>query len=416
MVAADPGLPARSIHAAAVLGDEARVRALLAKHPGAVTATAEPFGGMPLVYLCLSKFLRLERERSDAFVRTATLLLDAGADPNGGFWTTGEFPEFETPLYGAAGVAHHAPLTKLLLERGADPNDGEVTYHSPESHDLEAMRLVVETGRLTPASLAVMLIRKHDWHDLEGVRYLLRQGANPNERWGRPGFTAMHHAIMRDNAREAMEALLDHGGDPRLEQEGLSAVARAARRGRGDLLRLFQARGFPIELTGVDRLIAACALDDDAGVARAVAEAPALVAQLRAMGGALLAGFAGTANTAGVARLLDLGIPVDARYAGDGYWDLAQDTTALHVAAWRAWHDTLRLLLARGAPVNAVDARHRTPLMLAVRACVDSYWTERRSPEGVAALLAAGATTDGITLPTGYAEIDSLLEAHRATR
>ena len=32
------------------------------------------------------------------------------------------------------------------------------------------------------------------------------------------------------------------------------------------------------------------------------------------------------------------------------------------------------------------------------------------------ALTAAGATTDGITLPTGYAEIDPLLEAHRATR
>jgi hypothetical protein len=47
--------------------------------------------------------------------------------------------------------------------------------------------------------------------------------------------------------------------------------------------------------------------------------------------------------------------------------------------------------------------------MLAVRACVDSYWKDWRSPESVAALLAAGASTDGLNLPTGYAEIDALL-------
>jgi len=28
--------------------------------------------------------------------------------------------------------------------------------------------MLVETGKLTPESLSVMLIRKHDWHDYEG--------------------------------------------------------------------------------------------------------------------------------------------------------------------------------------------------------------------------------------------------------
>ena len=37
------------------------------------------------------------------------------------------------------------------------------------------------------------------------------------------------------------------------------------------------------------------------------------------------------------------------------------------------------------------DGRGRTPLQLAVRGCVDSYWTEYRSPESVKALLEAGA-------------------------
>jgi len=74
----------------------------------------------------------------------------------------------------------------------------------------------------------------------------------------------------------------------------------------------------------------------------------------------------------------------------------------------------VKLLLERGATVNGPDGRGRTPLALAVRACVDSYWTERRSPESVEALLAAGASLDGVTVPSGYAAVDALLLRHRA--
>ena len=40
----------------------------------------------------------------------------------------------------------------------------------------------------------------------------------------------------------------------------------------------------------------------------------------------------------------------DAKYDGDGYFDIAKDSTALHVAAWKAWPNVVTLLLARGAP------------------------------------------------------------------
>ena len=124
MLASHPDLASSDIHTAAILGDDAAVRRFLAEDPKSATATCEPYGGNPLTHLCMSKYLRLDPSRSDAFIRAATALLDAGADPNGGFWTTGANPEFETPLYGAAGIAHHGPLTRLLLERGADPNRG----------------------------------------------------------------------------------------------------------------------------------------------------------------------------------------------------------------------------------------------------------------------------------------------------
>jgi ankyrin repeat protein len=69
----------------------------------------------------------------------------------------------------------------------------------------------------------------------------------------------------------------------------------------------------------------------------------------------------------------------------------------------------VRLLIERGAPVDLPDGKGRTPLFLAVRACVDSYWTHRRTPESVKDLLHAGASPSTVEYPSGYAEVDELL-------
>ena len=60
--------------------------------------------------------------------------------------------------------------------------------------------------------------------------------------------------------------------------------------------------------------------------------------------------------------------------------------------------------------------KRRSPLSLAVRACVDSYWAHRRSPESVEALLAAGASTQGVQFPSGYAEVDELIKPHQYSK
>jgi ankyrin repeat protein len=389
---------------------------LLAANAGLAVLKGGPYNWDPLTYLAFSRYLKLDRVRSDGFVRAATALLDAGADPNGG-WFEGEHqpkPAWESVLYGVAGIAHHASLTRLLLERGADPNDDETPYHTPESYDNAALKVLVESGKLTDDNLVTMLIRKHDWHDLDGVAYLLEHGADPNHQrhWG---FTALHHAIARDNRIEIITLLMDHGADPLRAQEGRTAVAMAARRGRGDILALFKERGTSLALDGVDRLIGACAMDDGAAIEAIRQTAPHLVSELQALDGMVLAEFAGNGNTGGVRHLLDLGVDPGAVFEnGDGYWGVAPRSTALHVAAWRMRHTVVDLLIARGAPVEARDRWNRTPLALAVRACVDSYWSERRAPDSVAALLAAGASVDGITCPSGYDEVDQLLRKHGA--
>ena len=211
------------------------------------------------------------------------------------------------------------------------------------------MKVLLESGKLNPTGLATLLLRKADWHDTEGIRLLLEHGADPNcmSIWHH---TALQHAMRRDNRLVNIALMLDHGADPALKSRtGQSAVAIAARRGRGDVLRLLAERGIEWGLEAVDRLIAACALADDAAIHALSAEQPDLIPQLLAHGGKLLAEFAGNGNTEGVRRLLDLGVDPAALFReGDGYWDLARDSTALHSAAWRMWPETVNLLIESG--------------------------------------------------------------------
>ncbi len=426
ILAAHPTVANAEIHTAAILGDAIAVRRFLTLDARNATAKGGPYGWDALTHLCFSRYLRLERARSKGFLAAAKALMDAGASANTGWAEMNHQPqpEWESAIYGAAGIAQNPELTRLLLERGADPNDGETPYHVPETYDNTVMKILVESGKLNDTSLTTLLVRKTDWHDYGGIKWLLEHGADPNRgtRWGR---TAFHHAVSRDNSRDIFELFLEHGADATLVAErpdpryttgpSMSAVAMAARRGRGDLLELMERKGVPIELHGVERLIAACARNDAASLRAIKEQEPELVRELVTQGGKLLAEFAGVGNTDGVRQLLDLGVGVNALTEdGDAYFDVAKNSTALHSAAWRAWPATVTLLIERGAMVNALDGKGRTALALAVRACVDSYWKDRRTPESVGALLKAGATVRGAEFPSGYAEVDELLKAHGA--
>ena len=428
ILAAHPEVAKKNIYTAAILGHATSVKNFLARDPQNATAKGGPHGWDALTHLCFSRYLRLERGRTKRFVATAKALLDAGASANAGWWEPNHQPEpeWESVMYGAAAIAQNPELTRLLLERGGDPNDGETPYHVPETYDNTVMKILIESGKLNDASKNTLLLRKTDWHDYEGIKYLLEQGVAPNgaTHWGK---TAFHNAVLSDNSVEIIKVLLEHGADPtivslrpnRAQQEpseGKSAVAMAARRGRGDVLETIEQHGFPIELNGVERLIAACARNDAASVQEIRERQPELVREVLADGGRLLARFAGVGNTEGVRQLLELGVNVNAvDEEGDAYFDIAKGSTALHAAAWRMWPKTVKLLLERGAQVNARDGKARTALMLAVKACVNSYWKDRRTPESVKALLEAGASADGVEFPSGYAEVDELLQQHGAT-
>ena len=111
ILAAHPEIASSDIHTAAILGDDAGVRRFLAHDPANATAEGGPRGWDALTHLCFSRYLRLDRARSDGFVRAATALLDAGASPNTGFYNKEHQPKatLESALYGAAGVRWPIP-------------------------------------------------------------------------------------------------------------------------------------------------------------------------------------------------------------------------------------------------------------------------------------------------------------------
>ena len=139
-----PQVATANIFTAAILADDVAVRRFLARDPKAATATGGPHGWDALTHLCFSRYLRLDHQRSEAFVRTARSLLDAGASARTGWYEMIDHPNprpvLESAIYGAAGIARHLELTRLLLEYGADPNDEETPYHVPEGYDNAVMK------------------------------------------------------------------------------------------------------------------------------------------------------------------------------------------------------------------------------------------------------------------------------------
>jgi ankyrin repeat protein len=420
-----PHVATANIHTATILADEPTVRAFLSRDPSLATQKGGPHQWDALTHLCFSRYLRLDESRSDAFVRTAQALLDAGASAATGWYETIDHPTprplFESALYGAAAIARHPALTQLLLDHGADPNDEETPYHVPETYDNTVLKILLASGKLNPDSLNTILLRKADWHDEDGMQLALEHGVNPNQvtRWG---LTALHQSLRSDNGLIIIELLLNHGADPTIATLHHGTAAQiAARRGRGDALDLFAQRNITITLSPLDQLIAACAQNNDDAIHALTTAHPNLTAELLAqggtlpaLGGTLLAQFAGNNNAAGIRHLLALGVSPTALYPGDPYFEIPRDSTALHVAAWRAQPAAVQLLIESGTPINALDGSNRTALQLAIRAATDSYWKHRRTTESIEALLKAGATQTNVTLPTGYPEADALIERYRS--
>ncbi|MEM7445835.1 MAG: ankyrin repeat domain-containing protein [Pseudomonadota bacterium] len=358
MLRQKPKLSTVTLQTAAVLGDVGEIERRLEHDPTSVGRSDGPLNWPPLMYLCWSVFLK--GDQTGDFQGAARLLLSKGADPNVYCPERSNLPNTRwSALYGAAGEAGQAGVTRLLLAAGADPDDNESLYHAAEQADTACLRLLLEAGATIKSTNA--FFRKLDYDDPDGVGLFLDHGADPNDPIWRaegpqPGTNALFHAIRRGRSAEIVTLLLDRGVDLEArDQDGLTAYAQARRSGADTVAEAIADRGATTSLSPVDRLIAACAAGDADTVRRLLAQDPAVADSLSPTEKRILvdAAFRGEATT--VSLLLDAGFDIETRGDGDG--------TALHHAGNQGQAETVALLIDRGADIEAISTMtDSTPL------------------------------------------------------
>jgi ankyrin repeat protein len=400
MLAETPEIAGYSFATAIILGGSARVREAIAADPGIATRPDPRSGWTPLHAACGSRWHYLDPARAEGLVAVARLLLDSGADP--GSRASGPRRGW-TPLRCAVAGAANPAIAELLLESGAVPDDHDLYLACFGADEHQCLRLLL--GRSPDLRESTALSAPISIGDTEGVRLLLVAGADPNrlaeaalyggERAEDPPWPAVYAAVRCDCPAELAELLLEHGADPDAPgPDGHSPFRLATSRGRSDLralLRRYRARD---DTTETERFLFACMQADHAGTRQQLARRPRLMGSLTDAERGAIVDAAGTGRTAAVALMLDLGFPVQVRGGDDG-------GTALHAAAYSGSADTVRLLLDRGADIEARDTTwDSTPLEWAKvgsgerpRQCPRPDWTAT-----VRVLLDAGASTLGLML------------------
>jgi ankyrin repeat protein len=242
--------------------------------------------------------------------------------------------------------------------------------------------------------------------DAAGVRLLLDAGADLNHLLDagllgesheqEPPVPPLSAAVDLESGSEMVGLLLERGADPDVPGwHGRTPYQQAVRTGQGQLADLLARHGASTAMTAIDEFLAACRRADRAAATAVLAASPDLAGRLTVEDHRVLTDAAGHGHTEAVRLILDLGFPPGTRSEPDN------GATALHLAAAAGSTGTVRLLLVRGADIEARDtAWNSTPLEWAIVGSgmrlghdPDPDW-----PVTVGTLLDAGASADGIVL------------------
>src|SRR5262245_7850191 len=336
LLIADPALERHDLYTACVCGADDDAVRFLARDPSLANEKGGPFGRQPILYACFSRFLRSDARRAAGIVRIVRHLLDRGADVNAHFTIDDERTTWiQTSIYGAAGIANNAELTRMLLAAGADVNElqgepgGDVRggsyglealYHASEFSDTTCLQMLLEARPpVHPKRVSYCLARMIDFENPAGVELYLRHGADPNFRipWMHDR-THLHRAVSYGRSLAIVRVLAEAGGDPNARDDlGLTPFRSAVRNRREDVAGLLLGAGADeASLTADDRT--RNGLDPD-----------------------VLCYAAGRNDVAEIRRLLDAG-------AGPNALGGLDETPPLHWAVWRGNAEAAQILVARG--------------------------------------------------------------------
>ncbi|GAB3400991.1 ankyrin repeat domain-containing protein [Flindersiella endophytica] len=355
VLAEQPTLAEHDIYAAAAAGAASTVERLLEAEPTLARQRGGPHRWSPLFYLAYS---RLDPDApAEPVLRSARLLLEAGADPNEGYLWNGQ-PYVFTLLTGAFGEGEQGPvrqprhphslaLARLLLEAGANPNDDQSLYNRMFQPANDHLELLFEFG-LGSGDGGPWHERLGDLHDTPGgkLRFQLR--------W------AIEHGFL-DRVRllaahdVSLNARFDDGYLPSelAELNGEEAIAQF----------LSEQGATPPEVDPVDQLLAAALRADAAAVEALRAAHPGVLESAISRRPGLMSWAASAPGREPVVELLmSLGFDINAYGRGDAPRPGGRET-ALHNAASRGDVSLTRKLLALGADPNIRDLEfNATPL------------------------------------------------------
>jgi hypothetical protein len=350
LLARYPEIAHANLHTELLLGDAPAVEARLQKQPDAATQPGGIQNWEPLLYVCHTCVAHEAPERTVGLVAIARALLARGANPNAEYhWNW--HPELpRTVLWAALCAVNHLPLAEALLEAGANPTDGVSTHITAGGGNLPALELLhrfrVNVNGIPGGVPPLRYIL--GWTDtLAGVTWLLEHGADPNLAWAEPGDAPLHIAAQRCDVK-MVELLVRHGADiHQKRRDGRTAHTLAALHGNQEVAAWLLSQGASDELSSLERFVAACARGDRMRASEMVRANPGLRAELRREHHLMMHTAAERGNVAALETMLTCGFDPSSQ-DNDG-------VIALHRAAMAGSPEAVRVLLAHGASVQALD-------------------------------------------------------------
>ena len=399
MLAARPELVSYSLATQIVLGEADQVRRALAADPSLVTRVDPDTGWTALNAVSASRWHKLDPARADGLLAIARMLLDAGADPNGGAGPARPGRGWNPLRCAVAGAGAANPaIIGLLLDRGADVGDDELYLAGFAGDDHKCLRLLLAAAPNIGEIAAMALAAPISQDDDEGVRLLLEAGADPNRFDDDNDRTdpVLPYAVGAGCGPALIELLAAHGAEiDAVGADGRTAYALAVSQGRSEVADALSRAGARADVSSADALMSALLRADRAAVEAQLASDPGLLGGLTdQQRGAGLTRAAETGNVAAIDLMLDLGFPIETR-GGD------HAAMTLHTAAYSGSASVVQLLIERGADVEAHDGNWDSTAL--VWANIGSSEKPDDNPDAdwlavVQALLDAGASIDGVEL------------------
>jgi len=365
LLALHPPIAHADLYTELVLGDAESVDARLQKHPEVVRQPGGIQNWEPLLYVCHTCLHHGVPERAAGLVAIARGLLARGANPNAEYHWNWHRELPRTALWGALLPGRHLALGEVLLEGGANPTDGVSVHIAGGSGDLAILELLhrfrVNVNGIpggVPPLRYILSWAANSVERVAGIRWLLEHGADPNLAWAEFGDAPIHIAAQRWDV-PMIELLVKHGADIHQRRaDGRTAHALAELHGNQEIAAWLLSHGAKDELSPLDRFVSACARGDRARADAMLTANPNLRGELRAEHHLMLQVPAERGDGAILGTMLECGFDANAK-DHDG-------VTALHKASMSGRAEAVRVLLAHGAFVNALDGMFAaTPLVWA---------------------------------------------------